>query len=213
MEIIPGADLEDSLLSAFVGAGRRGHEIAAAHHNDPGSNGFTFGVDRYHRSCELLKDDLEAHDFAVWNKGAGLRAARGELELHFATAKTANVEAPFSFDRMTDSRVDAARFNSAQPPLDGLDHEDLPGRQILHVVWSGDPAEGLVAVHVGRLVEERAEFVSWEVVRRIDRAGEFTPADVIVVEGSTTYVEQPIPELGLEAVAPSVSEALDAEQR
>ncbi|WP_166793324.1 hypothetical protein [Cryobacterium lactosi] len=203
MEIISGVVVEDSLLAVFVEMGRLGHNIALAHHNDPGSNGFTFGVDRYQRSCELVKDELEAHGFRVRNKGAGLRATRDALELHFATAKTADVEASFSFDRTTDSRIDAGRSNSlVQSTLDGLDHVALPGRQIIHTVWSGNSTNGLIAVNVGRLVVENNETVTWSAVRRIDKNGVFEPSEAIVIEGAaTTYIEQPMPELGLEAIA------------
>jgi hypothetical protein len=209
MEIIEGVEVEDSLLTVFVEMGRLGHDIALAHHNDPGSNGFTFGVDRYQRSCELLKDELEAHGFRVRNKGAGLRATRDALELHFATAKTADVEASFSFDRTTDSRVDAGRSNSVvQSTLDGLDYMALPGRQIIHTVWSGNSTDGLIAVNVGRLVVESNDTVTWSAVRRIDKNGVFAPSEAIVIDtAAPTYIEQPVPELGLESIAREPLEA------
>lgn len=214
MEVIPGVHLEESLLVAFVDCGHQGHDTALAHHNDPGSNGFTFGVDRYQRSCELLKDPLEMHGFRVWSKGAGLRASRDDVELHFATARTADVESGFSFDRTTESRIEAGRFNSlVQPPLDGLSESDFPSRQIVHTVWSGNTTRGLIAVNVGRLIADGAESVGWEVVRRIDRDGEYAPsAEATVVRESRAYTDQPEPELVLDVVD-GIDESTSAEQK
>ena len=73
MNVLSGVNLTDSLLAAFVACGRDGHNIALAHQNDPGSNGFTFGTDRYHRSCELLKDHLEAAGFTLFARAASTR--------------------------------------------------------------------------------------------------------------------------------------------
>jgi hypothetical protein len=209
MNVLSGVTLKDSLLAAFVSCGRDGHNIALAHQNDPGSNGFTFGTDRYHRSCELLKDPLEAHGFTLFSKGAGLRARKGDLELHFATAKTADVAAPSSFDNRTDSRVWAGQVNAGYgrkamytseyfPTLDGLGEDDLPSRRIIHTVWSGDQARGLIAVHVGRLITETPDTVVWGEVNRIDLDGVFVPAaSGSIDKGGSTYSDQPEPDLGL----------------
>lgn len=168
MEILIGLELEDELIEQLISSGRSGHEVAQAHHNDPGSNGFTFGNDRYHRSCELARIPLEKYGFNIKRMGAALHALRGTIELHFATARTSNVEIPASFDTNTDSRVAAAQSNAMiQLSLEGIE-EALPRRQIFHWVWSGNEASGLIAVHVGRLVANSDHGVVWDVVRRID---------------------------------------------
>lgn len=229
MRVLSGVTLKDSLLSAFVSCGRAGHSIALAHQNDPGSNGFTFGTDRYHRSCELLKDHLEADGFTLFSRGAGLRARKGDLELHFATAKTADVAVPSSFDNRTDSRVYAGRVNSGKygqavlsagsmllhPTLDGLGEGDLPSRTIIHTVWSGDNAHGLVAVHIGRLVTETDDTVVWGEVNRIDRDGVFVAEESVPGGGDgASYSDQPEPDLGLEMLefdaAPGAAASINA---
>src|SRR5580700_11382658 len=98
MEIGPDVELDDELVKALVGCGRQGHRIAQAQDNEPGSNGFTFGTDRYQRSTELAVEILKDEGFAVSRRGAGLIARRVGLELQFAVARGADLSDPASFD-------------------------------------------------------------------------------------------------------------------
>lgn len=197
MQVLNGVELDRALLDAFIERGEQAHEIARAHHNDPGSNGFTFGTDRFQRACELVRGDLEDAGFRVYSKGAGLRAERDGLTLHFATARTADVDAPSSFDRHTDSRLEAATFN-ALSPLPGLGFDELPAVSAVHVVWSGNSAAGLLAVHVGRLTLESGGVVSWAEVRRIDTlTGSDGETESASDSPAPSYLDQPEPSLEL----------------
>ena len=85
------------------------------------------------------------------------------------------------------------------PTLDGLGEFDLPSRKIVHTVWSGDNARGLVAVHVGRLITETEDTVVWGEVSRIDHDGVFVaPMPGSGRSGPFAYSDQPEPQLGLQ---------------
>ncbi|WP_176338521.1 hypothetical protein [Kocuria salina] len=202
MEILHGVDLDEALLGSCITAGRQGHEIALAHHNDPGANGFTFGSDRYHRSCELLKKALLAHGFRICSKGAALHARRGDVELRFATAKSPDLTAPSSFDMTTPSRLEAGNQNIAvAAQIEGLEELLPAARKIAHVVWSGDPGQGLTAVHIGHLVSLDEKHVQWSELKRIDSTNWATVPGL--QQDDTTvvpYAHQQDPGLGLSVV-------------
>jgi hypothetical protein len=198
MEIGPDVVLDDSLIVALVACGRQAHEIAQAHQNDPGSNGFTFGTDRYQRGTELAVSPLVDHGYDVRRRGAGLRARRDDVEVHFAVARGNDLTDPANFDAdSSPARRRAAHQNSGQMPLDGM-----PGpaaEHIVHVVWSGTPAAGLTGVHVGRLILGAGDRLDWAVLVPVGDA-----ASTAVVTGAasdvvTTYAEQPVPVLELSA--------------
>lgn len=213
MEILKGVEIERELLERLVVSGQLGHEVALAHNNDPGSNAFTFGNDRYHRSCETSKLALEECGFHVRRSGAALYGIRNGVEIHFATARTADVHTPSSFDPNTDARI-AAGLNNAtvQQPFEGIDELLPPRRQILHVVWSGNDAIGLVATHIGRLVTFSETHVVWDEVSRIDRIdARRTNAEETSLD-PVTYADQIEPSLDLTAVPVTIEHA-DAEQK
>src|SRR4051794_34757582 len=98
MRISDGVDLEGSLVAALVSCGRTAHEIAQDHHLDLGSNGNTFGNDRYHRGAELAREALVDHGFTCHRRGAALIARRGSLELQFAVARGQDLRDAAAFD-------------------------------------------------------------------------------------------------------------------
>ncbi|HIX00862.1 MAG TPA: hypothetical protein H9871_12060, partial [Candidatus Nesterenkonia stercoripullorum] len=49
----------------LVEAGRTGLETALVHHTAPWSNGYSFGSDRHHRSCEMAREAVQDH--VQWN--------------------------------------------------------------------------------------------------------------------------------------------------
>lgn len=212
MEILTGVDLEQGFLERLVAGGQLGHEVALAHNNDPGSNAFTFGNDRYHRSCETAKLDLEEYGFNVRRAGAALYGIRDGVEIHFATARTADVHTPSSFDPNTDARIAAGLKNATiQQPFDGIDELLPPRRQILHVVWSGNDAIGLVATHIGRLVTFSETHVVWDEVRRIDHIDTPRSSAETTPLAPVTYADQAEPTLDLTAVSLPIEHA-DAKQ-
>lgn len=188
-------EIEDSLISELVRCGKDAHEIAKAHHLDPGSNGFTFGGDRYHRATELVTSALQDHDFRVTHKGAGLRARRNNLELHFGTARGADLTDRANFDiDSSPARHRAGRANVyLQSAFDGMSGDS--STQILHVIWSGDVDSGLTAVYVGKLVSSSGQHLQWEDLRRVDSAGVETSLNNLDSEAIPvpTYEEQPEP--------------------
>lgn len=213
MEILGGVDVEQALLERLVASGQLGHEVALAHNNDPGSNAFTFGNDRYHRSCETAKIALDEYGFKVRRAGAALYGIREGVEIHFATARTADIHARSSFDPVTDARVAAGLNNaSVQPPFEGIDDLLPPRRQILHVVWSGNDAIGLVATHIGRLVTFSETHVVWDQVKRIDRIDMPRSNTETMPLAPVTYADQAEPALDLTPMPMSIEHA-NAEQK
>ncbi|MCO4252189.1 hypothetical protein [Pseudarthrobacter raffinosi] len=196
-----GLEIEDSLIKELVRCGDEAHEIAKAHHLDPGSNGFTFGGDRYHRATELVTPALQDHDFRVSRKGAGLRAKRDDLELHFGTARGADLTNRAHFDiDSSPARHRAGQANVfVQSAFDGMTGDS--STQIIHVIWSGDVDAGLTAVYVGKLVSSSGQHLQWEDLRRVDSTGAELSLNNLVSEAipMPTYEEQPEPifELGL----------------
>jgi len=195
MDIGPEVQLEDDLVACLVDCGRLAHEIAQAHHNDPGSNGHTFGADRYHRGTELAAPRLRTFGFQARRRGAGLVASRDGLELQFAVARGTNLDDPASFDAdSSPARRKAGDRNAEQLAFDGM-----PSSRILHVVWSGTVDEGLTAVHIGSLVSNAAtDRLEWEYLTPVDGVVA-APARVAgnqAVAG-TPYAEQPEPDLTL----------------
>lgn len=218
MELLPGVSIPRDLVLAIVDAARMGHRLAQSHHNDPGSNGYTFGSDRYHRTCELAREALEAGGWSVRTHGAGHRARKGDLELWFATARTADVHAPSSFDNRSDSRLDAGNINGwLQPRLDGLEDEEVPAGQVVHFVFSGNSSAGLLAVHAGRLVSATESSVEWLDVRRVDTldaSGAAEPEQPDVAAAPPAYDAQPEPSIDLPPKTPAAEEDdSDATQR
>jgi len=170
-----GLEIEDSLITDLIKCGEQAHEISQAHHLDPGSNGFTFGSDRYHRATELSTPFLEDSGFRVTRKGAGLRAAREGLELHFATARGSDLTNKANFDiGASNARHRAAQVNLyVQNSFEGIDFGGFGGRarSIIHVIWSGDIDAGLTAVYVGKMIEKSGQHLEWEELVRVDGSG------------------------------------------
>lgn len=206
--------ISDAVQFAIVEGARAGHKVALAHDSDPGANPYTFGNDRYHRSCELIKQRLEPHGLTPRMEGAGHRARSENYELWFSTARSVDVTDRGSFDFTSETKIEAGTANLAAY-LPGMDYDSVPGREIIHVVLSGDDEQGLTAVHLGRLVAVGPRYVAWaEDLQRIDnivkqqatpsmKKGTGTPAT------ATSYLDQPEPLLPLEAV-PAANATSDA---
>jgi hypothetical protein len=205
MEIGPGVDLDDELVNALVRCGHEGHHVARAHHNDPGSNGFTFGTDRYQRSTELVIDVLRDKGFSVARRGAGLIARREGLELQFAVARGTDLSNPVSFDAdSSPARRKAGATNATQLAFDGMPQRDAG--PIVHVVWSGTPEAGQTAVHAGRLVAGTGDRLDWSVLVRLDEPALADQPDTAGAAAAPSYADQPEPAL-LVAARPQLGRA------
>ena len=205
--LVGDVSLEDDLVQRLVSCGRRGHELARAHSNDPGSNGFTWGTDRYQRSTQLAMDFvLPRFGFVVGRRGAGLVARRGVVELQLAVAKGVDLTNPESFDAGSSlARRKAGRRNADQSILTGLDVPDVVAEPVLHLVWSGDVDRGLTAVHIGRLVLSAEDVLDWAVLERVNYSTTTPTADPtpaacadLGTPAPTTYDSQPEPEVPVE---------------
>lgn len=198
MEIGDGVRIHDGLVQALVGCGREGHRIAQAHHNDPGSNGFTFGTDRYQRSTELAVEVLKNEGFSTSRRGAGLIARREGVELHFAVARGTDLTDPASFDAdSSPARRKAGAANATQLILDGMPEGEA--EPIVHVVWSGTPEAGQTAVHAGRLVTGAGDHLDWAALVRLDGPAPESQQEVAKAVAVPTYTDQPEPTLILAA--------------
>ncbi len=197
MHLVRNVDIDDRLIAELVECGRQGHNIALDHSDDPGSNGFTFGVDRYQRSTELSLDVLVGAGFEVRRVGAGLMASRPEFELHFAVARGSDLRDPAAFDAASSpARLRAAAANSAQATIPGLPLPDI--RPVVHFVWSGDPANGLTAAHLGCLVEASGGRLDWDPLVQVRDEHTRHGSDGGASERpKVTFVDQPMPELKL----------------
>jgi hypothetical protein len=196
MEIGPGVELEGKLLGALIACGREGHRVAQAHHNDPGSNGFTFGTDRYQRATQLAVEVLNDEGFEVVRRGAGLVARHGDLELQFAVARGTDLTDPASFDAdSSPARRKAGAWNAHQLTFDGMPQSQAA--TIVHVVWSGTPEAGLTAVHAGRLVTGAGDRLDWAVLVRLDDPASGSHAGTSHLPQVPSYTEQPEPALHL----------------
>ena len=194
MEIGPGVDLDDELVNALVRCGREGHRVAQAHHNDPGSNGFTFGTDRYQRSTELAVVVLREQGFSVTRRGAGLIARREGLELQFAVARGTDLSDPASFDAdSSPARRKAGATNATQLAFDGMPQREAG--PIVHVVWSGTPEAGQTAVHAGRLVAGVGDHLDWSALIRLDEPAHADQLDTAGAAAAPSYADQPEPAL------------------
>lgn len=194
MEIGPGVDLDDEMVYALVRCGHEGHRVARAHHNDPGSNGFTFGTDRYQRSTELAADVLRDRGFSVTRRGAGLIARREGLELQFAVARGTDLSDPASFDAdSSPARRRAGATNATQLAFDGL--PQLDAGPIVHVVWSGTQEAGQTAVHAGRLVAGAGDHLDWSVLVRLDEPVLADQPGTAGAAAASSYADQPEPAL------------------
>lgn len=197
MSLLDQLDLH-GIVDSLIRGGGEGHDIAVAHSAERGSNPFTFGNERYHRSSEIAKELIEPAGFRTYMVGGGHRANRDGVELWFATAKGVDISQRTSFDFTTDSRVHAGTSN-VQPYMDGLDEQDLPTRPIIHVVWSGDNVNGMTAVHLGRLGRISPGSVDWREIVRIDSLAGHAPdtrlSDFVVPKRS--YDDQPVPSFDL----------------
>ncbi|HEU5472640.1 MAG TPA: hypothetical protein VFV67_18495 [Actinophytocola sp.] len=193
MRIGQDVDLEDELIGKLVGCGREAHRVARAHHNDPGSNGFTFGTDRYHRGTELAAEVLAEHKFRVFRRGAGLVGVRDGIELHFAVARGTDLSDPGAFDAdSSPARRRAAAGNGGQLTFDGM-----PESPVLHLVWSGTPESGQTAVHIGRLALGGGDRLVWSVLLRIDDGVVDRSVPASPVPPVRGYAEQPLPDFEL----------------
>lgn len=194
MEIGADVEFDDELVKALVSCGREGHRIAQAHHNDPGSNGFTFGADRYQRSTELASEVLKDEGFSVSRRGAGLVARREGVELQFAVARGIDLSDSASFDAdSSPARRKAGATNATQLAFEGMPLQEASA--IVHVVWSGTPEAGQTAVHAGRLVVSEDDRLDWAVLVRLDEpvpGGRQVGTDVAAVP---SYANQPEPAL------------------
>ncbi|MGV8965364.1 MAG: hypothetical protein ACOH2F_03720 [Cellulomonas sp.] len=204
MELENGAVVEDTLMRALVDCGAEAHAVARAHHNDPGSNGFTFGADRFHRAAQLSCEPLRDHGFKVTRRGAGLIARRDGLEIQFATAKPGDLHDPSNFDAGSSAaRRDVAALNTyVQPSLEGLPE---PPR-IMHVVWSGSLEDGLTALHIGRLIEERNGQLIWAELHLV--YGAIVPSSDLIMTPELalpTYLDQPEAAFTLEPRTAAIS--------
>ncbi len=196
MQIGPDVDLEEAMVSALVTCGREGHRVAQAHHNDPGSNGFTFGTDRYQRATQLAVEVLSNEGFGVARRGAGLVARRGDLELQFAVARGTDLTNPASFDAdSSPARRKAGASNATQLTFDGMPHRQAAS--IVHVVWSGTPETGQTAVHAGRLVMGAGERLDWAVLVRLDEPAAGSHEESTRAADVPSYTDQPEPTLYL----------------
>lgn len=196
MQIGPDVNFEDELISALVSCGREAHRVAQAHHNDPGSNGFTFGTDRYQRATQLAVEVLSDDGFKVARRGAGLVARRGDLELQFAVARGIDLTDPASFDAdSSPARRKAGASNANQLTFDGMPESEAA--LIVHVVWSGTPEAGQTAVHAGRLVLGASDRLDWAVLVRLDDPVDQRREGVSPAPRVPTYVDQPEPALRL----------------
>jgi len=194
MMIGTDVELEDDLVSALVTCGQEGHRIARAHHNDPGSNGFTFGTDRYQRATQLAVEVLNDGGFRVVRRGAGLVARRDDLELQFAVARGTDLTDPSSFDAdSSPARRKAGDSNAMQLVFDGM--LKIEAASIVHVVWSGTPEAGQTAVHAGRLIMGAAERLDWAVLVRLDDLTTANHGEASSTVEVPTYTEQPEPAL------------------
>lgn len=217
--LVGDVSLEDDLVQQLVACGRQGHEVARAHSNDPGSNGFTWGTDRYQRSTQLAMDRvLTRFGFGVGRRGAGLVARRGDVELQFAVAKGVDLTNPESFDAGSSlARRKAGRHNADQSILTGLEVPDVVAEPVLHVVWSGDADRGLTAVHIGRLVLSAEDVLDWAVLERVSYPATTSAADLARVVDTDlgtpapTYVDQPEPEVPVERRRPQPGRKSDDE--
>lgn len=198
-----GVEIEDSLIDAFIECGNKAHEIAKAHHLEAGSNSFTFGADRYHRATELSIPSLEEAGFEVSRKGAGLRAVRDDLELHFGTARGSDLTKKDNFDiGASHSRQRAGLANlESQPAFEGIEW-DNSSRSIFHVIWSGDLDEGLTAVYVGKLIATSGQHLEWEELVRVDNLGDSTTLNDLDTAAIPlpTYEQQPEPVFQLDLI-------------
>lgn len=204
-------EISDAVQRAIVDGAREGHGVALAHDSDPGANPYTFGNDRYHRSCELIKQRLESFGLTPRMEGAGHRARAKNYELWFSTARSIDVTDRSSFDFTSETKIEAGTANMAAY-LPGMDHDSVPGREIVHVVLSGNNEQGLTAVHLGRLISVGSRYVTWaDDLQRIDNIGTHDAVAVTkVTTTATSYLDQPEPLIPLEAV-PAADVASDAE--
>ncbi|GIG21747.1 hypothetical protein Cch01nite_24710 [Cellulomonas chitinilytica] len=193
MDLAPGYTIEDSLADALLHAGDVAHSIAVDNHALRGSNGFTFGAERYHRARQLARGPLEDHGFDLIQNGAGLMGRRGNLTLAFATARGRVSDGPVTFDTESSQvRRDASVVNSIAFQ-DGLDL-GLKLPRVFHYVWCGTPTQGLTGVFTGCLVKltgGRAEWAEVRVVYDAEPVGLGDDQDIV----ETTYASQPEPEL------------------
>jgi hypothetical protein len=69
---------------------------------------------------------------------------------------------------------------------------------VLHLVWSGNPADGQTAVHIGRLVVGAGDRLDWAVLLRVDTTVAATAAtDPVAVAPVPSYADQPLPSVVL----------------
>lgn len=196
VEIGTDVELDDDVVRALVICGREGHRVAQAHHNDPGSNGFTFGTDRYQRATQLAVEVLNDQGFRVVRRGAGLVARRGDLELQFAVARGTDLMDPASFDAdSSPARRKAGASNATQLAFDGMPQREAAS--IIHIVWSGTPEAGQTAAHAGRLVTGAGERLDWAVLVRLDDLAARSPDESSSTANVPAYTDQPEPALHL----------------
>jgi hypothetical protein len=198
MQIGPDVELDDDLVDALVACGREGHRIAQAHHNDPGSNGFTFGTDRYQRSTELAIEVLRDEGLRLNRRGAGLIGWREGLELQFAVARGTDLSDPANFDAdSSPARRRAGAANTNQLSFDGMPR--LEAASIIHVVWSGTLEAGQTAVHAGRLVMGARDRLVWAVLVRLDQTTGEDSKSAERAAAIPAYTDQPEPTLVVSA--------------
>lgn len=203
--------VNNELLRDLVECGRQAHLISQAHNNDPGSNGFTFGTDRYQRATQLAMDPLSADGFHVTRRGAGLIASRDGIELHFAVARGNDLRDPADFEAGSSPARRRAAEQNGQTVLDGM--PEPPAAPVLHLVWSGNPENGQTAVHIGRLVVGAGDRLDWAVLLRVDTAVATTAAaDPTAAAAVPSYTDQPLPPVVLAPRTTSTSGTADGDE-
>jgi hypothetical protein len=196
--------LEPELREMLTASGKEGHRIAQAHHNDPWSSSFTFGTDRYQRAITSALGYLPDFGFTCTRKGAGLQARRGELELNFATARG---DDPTKIDDF-DTHTSTARRRAAAINADVLKCDGMPGadaQTVAHVVWGGTLEDGLVSMHVGRLVDRGGNSIDWEDLQQVYPGGAAPERGRQPVPAAPGYDEQPEPGLVLQPRTPATA--------
>jgi len=190
MELAVGYSIEESLVEALIDAGRVAHAVAADHDASPGSNGFTFGADRYHRACELALEPLHDHGFTTHRVGAGLTASRNGTSLSFATARGHDLEDRAVFDPDNSKlRKQAIQINTTAVQ-DSLDL-GLPVPRMFHVVWCGNRSHGLTEVITGCLVGGRHTHMTWTDLHTVYRAPVLKPDTPASANVDVTYADRP----------------------
>lgn len=161
-------NLPTSFLDAVVAGARRAHEIAARNFNElEGSDGVTFGVDRYRFSWFWIARKLDSvPGVATRHPTTSFHAVVDDKIIRFYNGGRDRQWDPNTFD-FTDTprRARAGKNNADQLAFDldlGGESVDVAGATDLIVTYSGNPLRGCEAVHVGAPVwDAGTDIQSW----------------------------------------------------